>query len=131
MKRIIIADDSVTARMFTRRCLEISGLTDGVELVDAANGVEALAALRDAPADLLVTDLNMPEMDGEQLLARVIASPKLNRVPVMVITSADSEARSEKLLAMGAKVVLRKPISPPVVAEALEKIIGAHKEEWG
>jgi len=131
MKRIVIADDSVTARMFTRRCLEISGMVDEAKLVDTANGIEALAALREAPADLLITDLNMPEMDGEALLARVISSPKFNRVPVMVITSADGEARSQKLLAMGAKEILRKPISPPMVAAALERIMGAHEEEWG
>jgi len=67
MKRVVIADDSQTARMFIRRCLEIVGLAE-TEFVEADNGREALARIKEAPTDLLVTDLNMPLMDGEMLL---------------------------------------------------------------
>ena len=118
MKRIIIADDSTTARMFIKRCLQIIGLGDA-EIIEAEHGKEALAAAKAQPADLLLTDLNMPVMDGETLVKWVKASPKLGDLPVVVITSAGNPAREAQLLELGAHRVLNKPVSPPVMMEAL------------
>lgn len=123
MERILIADDSETARMFVRKCLEIAGCRDAA-FVEAADGNEALERMREAPPDLLVTDLNMPEMDGTALLEKVRASPKLCAVPVIVVTSASNPAKDRKLLAMGAKTVLSKPISPASMAQALQEVRG-------
>lgn len=122
MKRIIVADDSATARMFIKRCLQIIGLGD-VEIVEAEHGKEALAAAKAAPTDLLLTDLNMPVMDGETLIKWVKSSPKLCDLPIVVITSAGNPAKEAQLLAMGALRVLNKPVSPPVMLEALEAFI--------
>ncbi|PIE23086.1 MAG: response regulator [Planctomycetota bacterium] len=121
MKRIVIADDSATARMFVQRCLEIAGLSDA-EFVLAGNGVEALAAMRVARTHLLVTDLTMPEMDGLELVRRVAASPRLNGTPVLVVSSSTNDAVRDQLLQACAHSVLKKPISPPVVIEALESL---------
>jgi len=118
MKRIIIADDSTTARMFIKRCLQIIGLGDA-EIIEAEHGKEALAAAKAQPADLLLTDLNMPVMDGETLVKWVKASPKLGDLPVVVITSAGNPAKEAQLLELGAHRVLNKPVSPPVMMEAL------------
>ena len=118
MKRIIIADDSTTARMFIKRCLQIIGLGD-VEIIEAEHGEEALAAAKAQPADLLLTDLNMPVMDGETLVKWVKASPKLGDLPIIVITSAGNPAKEAQLLELGAHRVLNKPVSPPVMMEAL------------
>lgn len=124
MKRIIIADDSATARMFIRRCLEIIGLGDA-EIVEVEDGKEALAAAKEITPDLLLTDLNMPEMDGETLLKRVKSSPKLCEVPVIVITSAGNPAREAQLLKLGARQVINKPVSPPVMLKALKDFLDA------
>ncbi|WP_321368692.1 response regulator [uncultured Desulfuromusa sp.] len=71
MKRIIIADDSATARMFIKRCLQIIGLGEA-EIIEAEHGKEALTAAKAQEVDLLLTDLNMPVMDGETLVKWVL-----------------------------------------------------------
>jgi two-component system, chemotaxis family, chemotaxis protein CheY len=121
MKTIIIADDSRTARMVTRRCLVIAGC-EGTEFLEAADGQAALELVRKYDADLLVTDLNMPIMDGTALLRAVKSSPRHNDLPVMVVSSMSSQARIEELIKLGAFVVLPKPISPAAIMEALEKL---------
>lgn len=122
MKRIVLADDSKTALMFIRRCLEIIGLQDAT-FVEVANGKEALVKLKEAPTDLLVTDLNMPEMDGTTLLRWVKANPRLNEIPVLVVSSASNPAKAAELLELGAFAVLDKPINPGVLLQALGPLI--------
>lgn len=122
MKRIIIADDSATARMFIKRCLQIIGLGDA-EIVEAENGKQALDAAKEQPADLLLTDLNMPVMDGQTLVKWVKASPKLCEIPIIVITSAGNPAREAQLLELGAYRVLNKPVSPPMMMDALAEFL--------
>ena len=122
MKRIIVADDSATARMFIKRCLQIIGLGD-VEIIEAENGKEALTAAKTQEVDLLLTDLNMPVMDGETLIKWVKASPKLGDLPVIVITSAGNPAKEAQLLELGAHRVLNKPVSPPMMMDALADFI--------
>lgn len=126
MKRVVIADDSQSARMFIRRCLEIIGLAQA-DFVEAENGREALTQVKSTPTDLLVTDLNMPVMDGEMLLKWIKGSPKLSQLPVLVITSAGNKAREQVLLELGAWGVLRKPVSPAALAQKLEPLL----ETWG
>lgn len=122
MKRIIIADDSATARMFIKRCLQIIGLGDA-EIIEAEHGKEALAAAKEQPADLLLTDLNMPVMDGETLVKWVKASPKLSALPIVVITSAGNPAKEKQLLELGAYKVLNKPVAPPMMMDALGEFL--------
>jgi two-component system chemotaxis response regulator CheY len=124
---ILIADDSGTARMFIKQCLEIS-IEEEVQFLEAANGQEALQLLKNAGADMIVTDLNMPVLDGRELIRRISASPKFNGTPIMVITSSGNEARKQELLDLGAWVVLRKPVNPMVIAEGLETL-AAKKED--
>ncbi len=123
MKRIVIADDSATARMFIKRCLEIIGC-GGAELVEAANGKEALARVKEAPTDLVITDLNMPVMDGETLLKWINANPKLNQIPVLVVSSAGTPAKEAELMGLGALAILSKPVNPPALLEKLEHLLG-------
>ncbi|MCK5915414.1 MAG: response regulator [Deltaproteobacteria bacterium] len=118
MKRIIVADDSTTARMFIKRCLQIIGLGD-VEIIEAEHGKEALTAAKAQEVDLLLTDLNMPVMDGETLIKWVKASPKLGDLPIIVITSAGNPVKEAQLLELGAHRVLNKPVSPPMMMDAL------------
>lgn len=92
-------------------------------MVEVPNGREALARLKEEPADLLVTDLNMPIMDGETLLKWVKGSPKLNHVPVVVITSAGNPAKEALLSELGAFAVLDKPISPATLLKKLEPLM--------
>jgi two-component system chemotaxis response regulator CheY len=122
MNRIVIADDSATARMFIRRCLEIIGLGEA-DLLEAENGREALSLVKEHPTDLLVTDLNMPVMDGATLLKWVKGSPRLIDLPVLVITSAGNPAKEAELCSLGAFGVLNKPVSPAALMEALKPLM--------
>lgn len=126
MKRVVIADDSQTARMFIRRCLQIIGLDEAL-FVEAADGREALTRVKEAPTDLLVTDLNMPCMDGEMLLRRVKGNPRLAGLEVLVITSAGNAAREAELLALGARGVLRKPLAPASLVEILGPLLAERR----
>ena len=122
MKKILVADDSSTARMFVIRCLQIVGCRDA-EFLPAANGREAYDTLKKQEIDLIVTDLNMPEMDGATLLKKVKASPRFHDIPVIVITSGYNPAKSEELQKMGAMAVMEKPVSPPALMAVLGTFI--------
>ncbi|AJF07606.1 response regulator [Geoalkalibacter subterraneus] len=127
MDRIIIADDSETARMFIKRCLEIIGLRDA-QFLEAANGRDALQLAKEQfakgePVDLLVSDLNMPVMDGVTLLKWVKTSPRLVQLPVLIITSAGNPAKEQELMEQGALAVLNKPVSPANLLKALGSMI--------
>jgi two-component system chemotaxis response regulator CheY len=122
-KKIVIADDSALARMFIRRCLEIAGLGDS-EFHEANDGVEALQRLKEVNADMLVTDLTMPNMNGIELLKRISASPRLSGLPILVVTSACNEEQREQLSKLGATRILSKPLSPPMLVEAIDEVFG-------
>jgi two-component system chemotaxis response regulator CheY len=104
--------------MFIKRCLIIIGFGDA-EIVEAEHGKAALVAAKAAKTDLLLTDLNMPVMDGETLLKWVKSSPKLMDLPVVIITSAGNPAKEQELLKLGALRVINKPVAPPILMEAL------------
>ena len=122
MYRVLIVDDSSSARMLIRRCMEIGGI-EVEKFFEAGNGKEALAVLSDQSADIVVTDLNMPFMDGRSLLKWIKNSPKLSSMPVVVISGTSNEAIREDLLGLGANSVLNKPISPSLLAETINPLL--------
>jgi two-component system chemotaxis response regulator CheY len=122
MKKIIIADDSALARMFTKRCIDVAGITD-VEYIEAENGKEALDRMKEILPDLLISDLNMPEMNGVELVRRVNASPKLSGTPIIIITSAGNSEQREELMSLGVKTILTKPITPPDIVDAISGLL--------
>lgn len=118
MKTILIVDDSNTARMIARRCLEIVGF-EGATFIEAVNGEHAVAFLKRQPVDLVVTDLNMPVMDGETFLKWVKSSPRTHGIPVVMISSADNPAKERHVLELGAHAVLGKPLSPEILRKSV------------
>ncbi|MDR3183116.1 MAG: response regulator [Planctomycetaceae bacterium] len=121
IKNVVIADDSALARMFIRRCLEIAGLGDA-NFFEASDGSEAILRMKEIKADLLVTDLTMPNMNGIELMRKISASPRLSGTPVLVVTSAGNEEQRKELMELGATQILSKPISPPILVEAIQKV---------
>jgi two-component system chemotaxis response regulator CheY len=128
LKNIVIADDSALARMFIRRCLEIAGLGDA-NFFEASDGSEAIVKMKEVKADLLVTDLTMPNMNGIELMRRISSSPRLSGTPVLVVTSAGNEEQRKELLARGAAPILSKPISPSMLVEAMHAILKRDENE--
>ena len=127
IRRILIVDDSAVARIMIRRALEIVGF-HGVDFEEAGNGVEALEMLRSEEYDLVLTDLNMPEMDGRQLLKRIKSSPKLTETPVVIISSLNNPTKENKLLAEYALKVFSKPISLPELGEFFNDYLNQNQE---
>ncbi|PCJ19085.1 MAG: response regulator [Candidatus Cloacimonadota bacterium] len=124
MKKILIVDDSKTARMFIRTCFNMCGY-DQHEFVEAVNGKEALDLIKGdyGVPDLLVTDINMPIMNGIDLLKKIRVSPQTTGIPVLVITSTSNRLREEDLERLGNTSVLMKPISPARLLEALKQVV--------
>lgn len=121
-KKILVVDDSALARRFVRQCAEIAMGSD-CSFVEASNGKDALAALASNPdVWLVLTDLNMPLMDGFEFLKQVKSSPYA-KIHVIVVSSIQSEARSLELKQQGALAVLPKPISPAKVKEIVEPLL--------
>jgi len=122
MQTILIVDDSGTARMFIKRCLEISGCM-GAQFKEAADGNQALLILEQGPVDFIVADLNMPVLDGRCMLKQIKANPKTSAIPVVVITSASNYAANVELMSEGAYAVLSKPITPPTLISSLGALL--------
>jgi two-component system, chemotaxis family, chemotaxis protein CheY len=121
--RVLIVDDSATARMLIQRCFEIAGWQDAL-FFQAGDGQEALDTLGREKIDLVLTDLNMPNLDGEQFLHAVRKDAKYADMPVIMITSTSNEARRQQLTEAGANVVLPKPVSPPALGDAIRSLFG-------
>ncbi len=120
---ILIVDDSPAMRRVVRRVLDLSGVAVGKHL-EAGGGREALAQLRCEWVDLIMTDINMPEMDGEELLLEVRKDPTLQTIPVLVVSTDRSEARVQQMMAIGADGYVSKPFMPAALSEEIHRLLG-------
>jgi len=121
---VMIVDDSPAMRKFMRRVMDLTGL-DTAEYREAGNGREALAQLRHERVDLILTDINMPLMNGEQLMEILDADPDLCDIPVVVVSTDGSASRVQRMLDLGAKGYVTKPFQPENLREELERIMEA------
>ena len=106
MKKILLADDSETMRLFIR--IFMRNLSD-VRVTEAADGFDAIEKIRKEDFDLIITDINMPHMDGLQLI-RSIRGMGL-ATPIIVLSTRGEETEIEKGLSLGANDYMTKPIS--------------------
>jgi len=117
---ILVVDDSAVARKIAIKCLGSIGV--GEKIVQAADGQQALDVIKTDPPDLILADLNMPVMDGVSMLRRIKANPKLATIPVIVISSILNDERRQELIDRGVEHLVEKPVSPPLLADAIEQI---------
>ncbi len=103
-RSILVVDDSMTTRTLEKNILEARGY----RVIVAVDGVEALEAMRSAKPDLVVADMQMPRMDGFQLLEAIKKDPALRDIPVIVVTSLDRREDRERGLALGADAYVVK-----------------------
>jgi len=120
---VLIVDDSPVMRTFIRRVMRLSGFEVG-ECWEASNGEEALAELREHRVDVILTDINMPKMNGEELLKRLEQEGTLRKVPALVISTDATKNRILRMLSLGAEGYMTKPFSPESLREELERILG-------
>ena len=110
-RTVLVVDDSETVRRMLRWVLAPLGL----RVLDAADGALALDVLGREPVDLVVADLNMPVMDGLELLRSMRAQPALAALPVLMLTTEARERDIQAALKAGASLYLQKPSTPAVI----------------
>ena len=120
-KRLMIVDDSPVMRSFVRRTLMIAGL-EMESCAEASNGAEALEKLEHGPVDLILTDINMPVLDGEGLLRALQVDAEFRKIPVVVVSTDSTEQRVDTLLGMGARGYVKKPFPPERLSQVLTEI---------
>jgi len=120
-KRILVVDDSASVRQVQN--VVLSGA--GYEVVEAVDGVDGLAKLAAQPFHLVLTDLNMPNLDGVALIRAIRASPAHRLVPVVMITTESQEARKQEGRAAGATGWIVKPFTPEQLVAVVRRVLGA------
>jgi len=108
MSHILIVDDSPTIRRMVRASLAPMG----IDFIEAASGLEAIERLALGPIQLMVLDLNMPDMHGLEVLGFVRANQKFQQLPVLVLTTRDDAASRTAAMQAGATSYLTKPFTP-------------------
>lgn len=117
---ILIVDDSTAMRSLLVSTLEILGQ---VAIVQAPNGFEALRMLPREQIDLVLTDINMPDINGLELLSFIRNNPVYKNVPVVVISTEGSRKDIEKGLALGANEYLVKPFNPEQLLDIVKRFL--------
>uniref|UniRef100_A0A7V4XUQ5 Response regulator n=1 Tax=Acidobacterium capsulatum TaxID=33075 RepID=A0A7V4XUQ5_9BACT len=120
---ILIVDDSPVMRSFIRKAISLTGLDVG-DCYEAGNGEDALRSLTGQWVDLILTDINMPEMNGEELIGRLEADDLLRSIPVIVVSTDATQGRVERLMTMGARGYVTKPFLPETLRDEVEKVLG-------
>jgi two-component system, chemotaxis family, chemotaxis protein CheY len=115
---VLIVDDSAAIRKILQRMLGQAGVTVG-KILEAGDGVEALERLKSQPVNLVLSDINMPNMDGIQLLSMLKANPDFKHVPVIMITTEGGEAKVMEAVQLGAAGYVRKPFTADQIKEKL------------
>lgn len=119
---ILIVDDSLTARTFIARTLQMADLPLG-RVYEARNGHEALDLLRQEWVDLVFADINMPEMDGPEMVRRMRGAGVLKSVPVIIISTDHSAQRMAEMRDAGVQAYLTKPITPEDLKAVVDRFL--------
>jgi two-component system chemotaxis response regulator CheY len=124
---ILVVDDSSVMRAIIIKTLRLSKLPLG-EILEAANGQEALQVVNDNWIDLALVDINMPVMDGEEMINRLRENPETADLPVIIVSTEGCETRKEKLMQKKAGFV-HKPFTPETLRFAILRTLGGSDEQ--
>ncbi len=124
---VLIVDDSNAMRAVVKKIITISGFKMD-QCHEAANGREALELLRESWVDVILTDLNMPEMSGLEFLTSLKKDALLKEIPVIVITTEGSDERKKIVSNLGARGFIKKPFLPEDVRRILYDVLGVNDE---
>ncbi len=119
---VLVVDDSGVMRSMIVKTLRLSGLQMG-EIHQAADGQEGLDALGEHWIDLVIVDINMPVMNGEDMIDRMRENSEHMETPVVVVSTEGSEIRVERLREKGAKFI-HKPFTPEIIRDTVKDLIG-------
>ena len=118
---LMIVDDSPTMRKVIRKMVTLSGVELG-GCWEAGDGREALEILRGHPIDLILTDINMPRLNGLEMLKEMQKEEIWRKIPVVLITSQDSNEHFRETSALGVKGYLQKPFHPEALRDLLSRM---------
>lgn len=119
-KKVLVVDDSATMRSMLMSIIEE---IKGVELIEASNGFEALKALPQQSFDLILTDINMPEINGLEIVHFVKSNPAYQKIPLIIISTEHGQADIKKGLALGAQKYITKPFDPDQLKKTVRELL--------
>jgi two-component system, chemotaxis family, chemotaxis protein CheY len=120
--RVLIVDDSQTMRKVIRKSIAMSGFKME-SCLEAEDGLEALELLQGHGIDLILADVNMPVMNGLEMLRKLRGGGSHRDIPVILITTEGSESRLEEARALGIQGYIQKPFHPETLREVLERVL--------
>lgn len=120
---VLIVDDSATIRQMVRKTMDMAGLAFD-DVYEAANGIEALAVLKDHTVAAMLVDINMPTMNGIQLLTRMKQNDRLKHIPIVIVSTEGSRERIMELERIGTFGYVRKPFHPEQLRDVLRPLLG-------
>lgn len=119
-KQIMAADDSASVRQMVSFTLK----QGGYEVVEAVDGADALRKLQEHKIDMLITDLNMPNLDGIGLIKAARALPSCRFIPIVMLTTESQDSRKQEGKAAGATGWIVKPFKPEQMIAVVKKVLG-------
>ncbi len=112
MPKILVVEDSFSMRSFVRSALEHGGELGDVDVVEASGGFDALRLLPRGPYDLVITDINMPDINGLELIQFIRTNEHHRTTPILLISTQSSERDRARALSLGADGYVAKPFTP-------------------
>ena len=127
---ILVVDDSMPMRKVIKKTIMASGFSMS-EYSEAGDGMEALKVLREKWIDIVVTDFNMPNMNGLELVSEMKKDDMLQSIPVLVITTEGSQVRVDEFKEKGIAGYIKKPFTPEEIRSKLHEILGEVDNDQG
>ncbi len=125
MTRILVVEDSPSVRSFVRDSLEVdAGLPEPVEVVGVASGFDALRMLPRGRWDVVITDVNMPDINGLDVIRFMRSSQQHRATPVLIISTQSSARDRDRGLALGANAFVAKPFTAAELAASVRSLLG-------
>jgi two-component system, chemotaxis family, chemotaxis protein CheY len=124
MKRILVIDDSPYSRQLVVASLSKTG---EYELDGVASGVEAIKLLSTTKFDLIITDVNMPDINGLELVRFVKCNERLNQIPIIIISTDASTEDQERVLSLGATAYLIKPFTTEQLRQSIDQALNSNQ----
>ncbi len=127
MRKVLVVEDSAATRAFARTVLEdeaFGALLGGAEVVEASCGFDAMRLLPRGPYDLIITDINMADINGLELIHFIRKSEHHRTTPLVIISTQNTERDVDRGMALGANAYLSKPFTPEALRETCLRVLG-------
>jgi two-component system chemotaxis response regulator CheY len=122
IKRVLVVDDSSTTRALIVAAIEEM---EGFETIEAPNGFEALKRIPQQSLDLIVTDINMPDINGLEIVHFVKHHPEYRTIPMLIVSTEGSDEDVRRGLNLGASAYVKKPFEPEHLQSTIRRLIGS------